>query len=74
MTKYKMKTWADFKDLSEDFNYVCLTKEQFIEKIKPIVCDMCRRLFNPTEKEREETKKNLELFDDFCMEWEIVKN
>lgn len=78
MEQYKLKTFAEFKDFTKnDINLTpnkFYTSEQFFEIIKPVMCDLCRRLFNPTKEEKEEAKKWLEdlenTLDDFT--WEVI--
>ena len=53
---------------------MCLTHEQFREVMGPIVCEVCRRLFNPTEKEREKDRLALDEIDNSIFEWEIILN
>ena len=60
MLIYIMKTFDEFKNFTKnDINITgkIYTKEQFREIMKPIMCDICRRIFNPT---KEESKKRLE--------------
>lgn len=76
----KMKTFDEFKNFTKnDINITgkFYTEEQFREIMKPIMCDICRRIFNPTKEEKEESKKRLEeiknIFpDDF--EWMLELN
>ena len=79
MAQNKLKTFAEFKDFTKnDINLTpnkFYTSEQFFEIMKPVMCDLCRRLFNPTKEEKEEAKKYLEelkkiSLDDFT--WEVV--
>jgi hypothetical protein len=79
MAQYKLKTFSEFKDFTKnDINLLpnkIYTHEQFFEIMKPVMCDLCRRLFNPTDEEKEEAKKNLEelkkiSLDDFT--WEVI--
>lgn len=79
MAQIKLKTFAEFKDFTKnDINLTpnkFYTSEQFFEIMKPVMCDLCRRLFNPTKEEKEEAKKYLEelkkiSLDDFT--WEVV--
>lgn len=52
---------------------MCLTHEQFYEIMKPIICEICRKIFNPTNEEIEEAKLILEEIDKSIFEWEIIK-
>lgn len=79
MAQNKLKTFAEFKDFTKnDINLTpnkIYTSEQFFEIMKPVMCDLCRRLFNPTKEEKEEAKKLLEdlestFSDDFT--WEVI--
>ena len=79
MAQNKFKTFAEFKDFTKnDINLTpnkIYTSEQFFEIMKPVMCDLCRRLFNPTKEEKEEAKKLLEdlestFSDDFT--WEVI--
>jgi hypothetical protein len=73
-----IKTYAEFKDFVKDDILIkgkFVTNEQFCEIMKPIMCDLCRRIFNPTKEEKEEARKRLnsinEIFpDDFT--WELI--
>ena len=38
------------------------------------MCDICRRIFNPTEEERQSLKKTLEKFDSEDWTWELIIN
>lgn len=53
---------------------VHFTYEQFYETMKPITCEVCRRLFNPTNEEREKDRLALEEVDKSIFEWEVNMN
>lgn len=38
------------------------------------MCDICRRIFNPTDEERKQLKESLKTLNDVPFEWEIIKN
>ena len=69
MTK-KFKSFSEFKQFKNselDIKACCYTKEEFLKIMKPIMCDVCRRIFSPTEEEKQQLKENYET--DFT--WEI---
>ena len=75
--KIVLKSFNDFlKENKKNINITAkhYTHNEFIELMKPIMCDLCRRLFNPSDKERVQAKKNVkeinELTDDFY--WEVI--
>ena len=77
MEKNKFKSFNDFvKENKKNLNITAkrYTHNEFIELMKPIMCDVCRRLFNPSDKERVQTKKEVkeinELTDDFY--WDVI--
>lgn len=79
MAQYKLKTFAEFKDFTKnDINLTPnkpYTKEEFYELMKPVMCNLCRSIFNPTDEEKEKAKKYLEelkniSLDDFT--WEVI--
>lgn len=40
--------------------------------MEPIICEVCRRVFNPTEEEKE--RLALEEIDNSIFEWEVILN
>ena len=49
-----MKTFEEFKKFAKQFppiTYTKLTKEEYETLMKPIICNICRRIFNPTEED-----------------------
>lgn len=50
------------------------TREQVMEIITPVICKVCRRLFNPTDEEREKDRLALEEIDKSMFEWEVNMN
>lgn len=50
------------------------TREQVMEIITPVICEVCRRLFNPTDEEREKDRLALEEIDKSMFEWEVNMN
>ena len=72
-----MKTFEDFKKFAKELppiTYIKLTREEFVTLMKPVMCDICRRIFNPTEEERQSLKKTLEKFDSEDWTWELIIN
>lgn len=72
-----MKTFEEFKNFAKEFppiTYTKLTREEFVTLMKPVMCDICRRIFNPTEEERQSLKKTLEKFDSEDWTWELIIN
>ena len=72
-----MKTFEDFRKFAKELppiTYVKLTKEEFEALMKPAICDICRRIFNPTEEERQSLKKVLEKIDSEDWTWELIIN
>ena len=51
-----------------------LTHEQLRKVMKPIICEVCRRVFNPTEEEKEKDRLALEEIDNSIFEWEVILN
>lgn len=49
--------WKNMKSVHSARLY---TREQAMEIITPIICEVCRRLFNPTDEEREKDRLALE--------------
>lgn len=78
MDKYKLKSFAEFKESCGNGLKISAkpyTKEEFHELMKPVMCNLCRNIFNPTDEEKEEAKKYLEelkkiSLDDFT--WEVI--
>jgi hypothetical protein len=72
-----MKTFEEFIKFtkkSPPITYVKLTREEFVTLMQPVMCDMCRRIFNPTEEERQLTKKALDEFNSKDWTWEVIIN
>lgn len=72
-----MKTFEEFRKFVKELppiTYTKLTKEEFVTLMKPVMCDICRRIFNPTEEERQSLKKTLEKFDSEFWAWELIIN
>lgn len=72
-----MKTFEEFRKFAKELppiTYTKLTKEEFVTLIKPVMCDICRRIFNPTEEERQSLKKTLEKFNSEDWTWELIIN
>lgn len=53
--------WKNMKSVHSARLY---TREQAMEIITPIICEVCRRLFNPTDEE----------IDKSMFEWEVNMN
>ncbi|MBO7211853.1 MAG: hypothetical protein J6V44_12720 [Methanobrevibacter sp.] len=73
-----MLTFQEFLKHAKPLNitYKKMSSEELIQVLQPIMCNLCRRIFNPNEKERIQTRnasKILEKQFDF-EEWEIVLN
>lgn len=72
-----MKTFEEFIKFTKELPPITctkLTKEEFVTLMKPVMCDMCRRIFNPTEEERQSLKKTLEKFNSEFWTWELIIN
>lgn len=63
--------WKNMKPVCSARLY---TREQAMEIITPIICEVCRRLFNPTDEEREKARLALEEIDKSMFEWEVNMN
>ena len=63
--------WKNMKSVHSARFY---TREQAMEIITPIICEVCRRLFNPTDEEREKDRLALEEIDKSIFEWEVNMN
>lgn len=50
------------------------TREQAMEIITHTIYEVCRRLFNPTDEEREKDRLALEEIDKSIFEWEVNMN
>ena len=72
-----MKTFEEFIKFTKEsppITYTKLTREEFVTLIQPVMCDMCRRIFNPTEEERQSLKETLAKFDSEFWTWEVIIN
>jgi len=72
-----VKTFEEFRKFAKELppiTYIKLTKEEFVTLMKPVMCDICRRIFNPTEEERQSLKKTLEKFNSEDWTWELIIN
>ena len=71
-----LKSFEEFKKFTKSdikIKSTCYTKEEFLKIMKPIMCDICHRIFNPTEEDKKRTKEALNIFDnDFT--WELIIN
>ena len=63
--------WKNMKSVCSARTY---TREQVMEIITPVICKVCRRLFNPTDEEREKDRLALEEIDNSIFEWEVNMN
>lgn len=63
--------WKNMKPVCSAGLY---TREQAMEIITPIICEVCRRLFNPTDEEGEKDRLALEEIDKSIFEWEVNMN
>lgn len=66
--------FGSWNDMSKIGSPMSLTHEQFREMMKPIICGICRRIFNPTDEEREEARLALKEIDESIFEWEVTTN
>ena len=69
-----MKSFQEFKPFIKDnikITHVKYTDKELIKELKPIMCEVCRRIFNPTEEEKEATRKYLNDIDISDFTWEI---
>lgn len=72
-----MKTFEEFIKFTKEsppITYKKLTREEFVTLIQPVMCDICRRIFNPTEEERQSLKEALEKFNSEFWTWEVIIN
>lgn len=76
MDTFKLKSFEEFIQNRPGLNigYRVMTHEEFIETMKPIMCSVCRRIFNPTPEEIEQTKTFVKEMDNLIFEWELVTN
>lgn len=63
--------WKNMKPVYSARPY---TREQAMEIITPAIYEVCRRLFNPTDEEREKDRLALEEIDKSIFEWEVNMN
>jgi hypothetical protein len=76
MTKFKLKSFKEFLENRPGLNigYKVMTHDEFIENMKPIMCSVCQRIFNPTPEEIERNKTFIKEMDEFILEWEVIPN
>lgn len=76
MDKFKLKSFKEFSKNRPGLNigYKVMTHDEFIEIMKPIMCLVCRRIFNPTPEEVEQTKTFVKEMDNLIFEWEVIPN
>lgn len=74
MTKFKLKSFKEFLENRPGLNigYKVMTHDEFIENMKPIMCSICQRIFNPTPEEIERNKTFIKEMDDLVYEWEVI--
>lgn len=74
MTKFKLKSFKEFLENRPGLNigYKVMTHDEFIENMKPIMCSVCQRIFNPTPEEIERNKTFIKEMDDLVYEWEVI--
>lgn len=63
--------WKNMKPVCSARIY---TREQAMEIITPVICKVYKRLFNPTDEEREKDRLTLEEIDKSIFEWEVNVN
>lgn len=63
---------GSWHNMSKIGSPMSLTHEQFREMMKPIVCEICRRIFNPTDKEREKDRLALKEINESIFTWEVI--
>lgn len=63
-----------WKNMKSVYSARIYTREQVMEIITPVICEVCRRLFNPTDEEREKDRLALEEIDKSMFEWEVNMN
>lgn len=63
-----------WKNMKSVYSARIYTREQVMEIITPVICKVCRRLFNPTDEEREKDRLALEEIDKSMFEWEVNMN
>lgn len=63
-----------WKNMKSVYSARIYTREQVMEIITPIICEVCRKLFNPTDEEREKDRLALEEIDKSMFEWEVNMN
>ena len=71
-----MLTFRDFLKQAKPLNFTVkkYTHEEFLQELQPVMCALCRRIFNPTEEEKETDRRLRKETEDlgFAYEWEIV--
>ena len=71
-----MLTFQDFLKQAKPLNFTTkhYTNEEFIQELQPVMCALFRRIFNPTEEEKEADRRLRKEIEDlgFAYEWEIV--
>lgn len=74
MTKFKLKSFKEFLENRPGLNigYKVMTHDEFIENMKPIMCSVCQRIFNPTPEEIERNRTFIKEMDDLVYEWEVI--
>lgn len=74
MTKFKLKSFKEFLENRPGLNigYKMMTHDEFIEIMKPIMCSVCQRIFNPTPEEIERNKTFIKEMDGLVYEWEVI--
>lgn len=63
--------WKNMKPVCSARLY---TREQAMEIYYSIICEVCRRLYSPTDEEREKDRLALEEIDKSIFEWEVILN
>ena len=71
-----MLTFQDFLKQAKPLNFTMkqYTNEELLQELQPAICAFCRRIFNPTEEEKETDRRLRKEIEDlgFAYEWEIV--
>ena len=76
MKRFKLESFNNFlkHQKNNKISFKQYTHEEFVKLIQPYICELCRRLFNPTKEELKNSKENKIANDDWIFEWEVIYN
>lgn len=72
---FQLMPFAEFKDFAKNNIKIEMkpySRKEFVEMLKPFICDLCHRLFNPTEEEKEQAVKTMQEIDVSDFTWEVI--